>query len=82
MSITFNIYGSSTDEPETAVPMVSGASVEVASSQAPDVMHALLAMDAGPPSAALVQEVEAALLMTRDGAVMQQSGTDAGAAPV
>jgi hypothetical protein len=89
MSITFNIYGSgassTTAEPEEVAPMAGGASVEIASLQATDAMRTHgHASDAGPPSAALVQEVEAALLLaraaTRDGAVAQQSGINAGAA--
>ncbi|RZL95158.1 MAG: hypothetical protein EOP82_03335 [Variovorax sp.] len=91
MSITFNIYGTGASitsaEPKTAAPMAGGASVEIASPQATDAMrtHSHLAADAGQPSTALVQEVEAALLLaraaTRDVAAVQQSGIDAGAAP-
>lgn len=84
MSITFNIYGGQAAT-DAASPMAAGASIELAQADAPGAPHAHAATDAGPPTATLVQEVEAALLMARaaaPAAMTLPSGIDAGAAPM
>ncbi len=95
MAITINVYGSAVDEPMSlsqpveAMPVDAGASVALTPIAAPtDVVPVQFhgqALNAGPPSPALVQEIEAALravaIVASDGTAAAD-GMSAGAAPV
>ena len=92
MAITINVYGSAADQPTgraEAISVDAGSSAALAPiGSSAEAMHAELrdqAVNAGPPSSALVQEVEAALhaagITVGDGSASAE-GMNAGAAPV
>jgi len=92
MAITINVYGSVSDQPTgraaEAISVDAGASAALAPiGSAAEAMHAELrdqAVNAGPPSPMLVQEIEAALSaagIVGDGSA-STDGMNAGAAPV
>lgn len=83
MSISVHIYdGGAGDAPAGSAPAGTlAAAVPQVGGEMPAA--GALALDAGPPDAALVQEVEAALLLARAAATVGDAGGDgdAGAAP-